>query len=221
MLNLYFEITNSSPEKSATEVEAIIRLPRALGDVGFDSPRTLKGEAQVVSRTQWLQTLLLTLRTLHPEQTVGLPLEVGVQRSTFVPITIPDLESKDGIKFRAQLTAEFQYVFDFVIMQKDQRPLSKQFRMSVIDTSEQTTEGFLNDWNEKLRRQHRKREAGLLRRLFEHFHDEVPQQFRLREIPPTSVEHDEAQPLDRIAAGAIINECWGLESEHGYSLPTR
>jgi hypothetical protein len=221
IVNLFFEITNSSPEKSAAEVEAIIRMPRDLGDLGFDSPKTMKVEAQVVSRTRWLQTLLLSSRTLHPEQTIGLPLEVGLQCSTFVPITIPDLETKDGVKLRAQLTAEFQYVIDFVIMQKDQRPLSKQFRMSVIDISQQTTEGFLDEWNEKLRRRHRKGKEGLLRRILGRSHDRAPQQFRLREIPPTSVEHDQEQPFDRIAAGATINECWGTESEQGYFFPPR
>ena len=148
---LPFSIRNASDEKSARNLEAFIKMPRALlGDQTVIESTMKKVSGAVVHETEYLQTLCVSFETLHAQQDCLMPIMATLAFETFAPLSISDLVSKDGVRFSMGLRFAFELVIDFWVTQLDQKATAKSFGISVVDTSKTSVEDFLRDHNRRL-----------------------------------------------------------------------
>lgn len=206
-LPLRWEIENTG-ERSARELEVLIRSSKELWYGGDPSQWIVtssipKLQAQLVAAGETLSTVVATLSSLHPNQTCVLTTTSSLRSSTFAKNTV-DVETKDGI-VSVQYSFEFSYTLDLVVSQADAPPITRRFRLGVVDTSEQTVADFLRAQNAI----HSKAESG----------SKIVRKFRLIEMLRDRLESDPNAPIDRLRSGATVTVSEGVRLSDGFVVP--
>ena len=178
----------------------------------------------VVHETEYLQTLCVSFETLHPQQDCSMPIMATLAFETFVPLSVPDLVSRDGVRFSMGIRLAFELVIDFWVTQLDQRATAKSFGISVVDTSKTGVEDFLRDHNRRLATARSERSRSLLRRLFSSSASSRPswvKPVQLVECREGDVVQTDVPLVDTVANGTVLSVRVGVETDQGYVLPPR
>jgi hypothetical protein len=214
-IKLPFRIANTSDQKTAHEVEILIRLPKLLSQVDFGCSTVSKTKGSIVSETETLQRIEIQIESIHPEQKYDLPLPACLVRETVAQLNIPDLKTKDGVLVDAKFYLDYEYRLDFVIMQRDQKPIVADFGVTIFDCSGQTVEGILAAANARFRM----RQIPLRKKT-----DRV-EPFLLVEYKAEDVVRGTDLPVDEIRTEALLTLCHGVVTDRGYiyfpRTPTR
>lgn len=221
---LLFNISNSGA-KSARDVEVYIRIPKELCYGGSSKAKMVftsglsKVTSESVSQTDFLETIMINMKTLHPNQGFQLSQTLSISDDTFLnsKITVPVIDGSVDISY----TVEFAYRFDFGLFQADYKPISKGFSFIIINTSEVSVETFFENYNKRVQTEKDEVEPPktLLRRLLPRMSKEPWYRFKLVRLDKKYIEADSALPINRVSENASLSISEGIRIGGQYIVP--
>lgn len=221
---LLFYINNSGA-KSARDVEVYIRMPKELCYGGSDKAKMVftsdlkKITSEPISQTDFLETVMINMKTLHPKQGFQLSQPISIHDDTFLnaKITVPVRDGSVNFSY----TLEFAYRFDFGLFQADYKPISKGFSFMIINTSEVSVETFFENYNKKALAEKDKDEPPrtFLQRILPRITKESWYRFKLVQLDKKYIEADSALPIDRVSEKASLAICEGIRMGGQYIVP--
>jgi hypothetical protein len=207
-LPLALSVENAG-QKTAREIELYLRVPKRLlyGGSGvaqfqFDGPAE-KMKAAVVARTDQLETILISIPSLHPQQSVGLDLKLSLSGQTLGEDSAK-MSVKDGT-LTVRYRFAYSHVIEAIVAQTDRPTLSRSYHFVVIDTAKNTISEYFKDQRKKPRRVLGKGRPGV----------------KVFEFEVTSIERNTCTQIDRPKSGASCKVYEGVVLPDGrYFIPS-
>jgi hypothetical protein len=222
---LRFSINNLGG-KSARDVELFIRMSKELCYGGSDNVEMTitsnstqsKVTREVFNQTDNLETTITKFeKALHPKQGIVLDQSISLRDDTFLRSKL-SAPTKDGFMMNISYIAQFAYLIDFVLMQADQKPISKRFSIQVINTSETTVETFFRSRNTEVQAQESKVRfwKSLFQRFFSKHAEYSEYYFKLIQVDKKHIEADSSLPINRVSEKASLSVCDGIRFKDGW-----
>jgi hypothetical protein len=211
------EISNIG-DKSATDIQMSLVSPKSLRYSGYFSP-TLEGSdlarasVGAMWQTEHLYSLGMNVQVLNPGVRCQLVDRITVGADSLVESSVRE-RTKDGFMVEVKFAVIFAYRFDLVIVQRDQRPITQSFFLTVLDISRRSIQEAFQELNQVKAKGAQKRRAcrrfsriiSLLRTR-----PREPNRVYVVEYGNDSLQSDPTIPVDHITEDVSARACEGLE----------
>jgi hypothetical protein len=133
-----------------------------------------------------------------------------------------EVTTKDGVDLTLKFRMFAHYTLDFVLLQRDQRPVSKRFKLTFIDTRERSAQEIIRSENQGFAKKERERRASMTRfqlwreAIFGVDHSHL---VKILLPDPDALVRDPVLPLYRFKKGATMGIGEGVKFVNGYFLP--
>lgn len=207
---LMFGIGNYG-EKTAEDVQTFFTLSKDLL-YGGKFTYNLRGakldgiSITTVAKTKNLQTVAVTIQSLHPKVRIPFQLGVSVFNETFIESEVT-VRTADGVDLSIPYSLEFAYRIDTVLVQRNQNPVTKSFHIQIFDTTEQSIKQALAAYNQRKERDESKAPPEILGRAM------------VVELSKESLVSDPKLNIDRPAEEAAYTICNGFLTTRGFVFP--
>lgn len=221
---LKYTLLNSG-KVSAKEIEIYVRMSKDLrygghGELVVQGGSEKDMKVAVASETENLKTIVTTLKSLHPDQSLPISDVITITSSTIIKesVSIETADRKGSLEYKL----EFVYAIDILISQADQPPITKRISLSIIDTSERPAKDYFDEYNQESSKEYQSELAklSLVSRLKQGWNraDKI-KKIKLLIIDQSSYQENEIFPAVFTLKVGSMKMCEGVKHAQGYFIP--
>jgi len=156
-LPLRFQIKNNG-EKSATNMELFIRLPKELLNNELYEENKILNEADGI-KYRWMdennyaKVLIVSIKQILPKQELNIIHYVNIKEATSFESNCIT-KSRDNVNLNVKINCEYAYWIALVLYQDNSEPISRSVVLSIIDTSENSIKNYFNEINSAIKKEY-------------------------------------------------------------------